>query len=96
MTVFEIGGRILVVDAGLAFPRDEHLGVDLVLQGHDHSYSRSYLIEDGVKQNPAEQPGATRVFQDPGGVIYVTGNSSSGRATRSGSRCHASLARSMK
>jgi ribonuclease J len=31
MTVYETGGAILVVDAGLAFPRDEHLGVDLLL-----------------------------------------------------------------
>ena len=31
MTVYEIAGEILVVDAGLAFPRDEHLGVDLLL-----------------------------------------------------------------
>jgi ribonuclease J len=31
MTVYEIGEEILVVDAGLAFPRDEHLGVDLLL-----------------------------------------------------------------
>src|ERR671930_301368 len=31
MTVFEAEGGIVVVDAGLAFPRDEHLGVDLVL-----------------------------------------------------------------
>jgi ribonuclease J len=31
MTVYEHGGEIVVVDAGLAFPRDEHLGVDLVL-----------------------------------------------------------------
>jgi len=31
MTVFETGGEILVVEAGLAFPRDEHLGVDLLL-----------------------------------------------------------------
>ena len=54
------------------------LGVDLVLQGHDHSYSRSYLIANGVKQNAGEKPGATRVFQDPGGVIYVTANSASG------------------
>jgi hypothetical protein len=54
------------------------LGVDLVLQGHDHSYSRSYLIDSGVKQNPDEKPGATSVFQDEGGVIYVTGNSASG------------------
>src|SRR5436309_5221687 len=31
MTVFEIGDDIVIVDAGLAFPRDEHLGVDLLL-----------------------------------------------------------------
>ncbi len=31
MTVYEIAGETLVVDAGLAFPRDEHLGIDLIL-----------------------------------------------------------------
>ena len=31
MTVFEIAGELIVVDAGLAFPRTEHLGVDLIL-----------------------------------------------------------------
>ena len=31
MMVYEIGGEIVIVDAGLAFPRDEHLGVDLIL-----------------------------------------------------------------
>ena len=31
MTVYETASEILVVDAGLAFPRDEHLGVDLLL-----------------------------------------------------------------
>src|SRR3954469_16254598 len=31
MTVYEFGDEAIVVDAGLAFPRDEHLGVDLVL-----------------------------------------------------------------
>ena len=36
MTVFEIGDERIVVDAGLAFPRDEHFGVDLVLP--DFSY----------------------------------------------------------
>lgn len=54
------------------------LGVDLVLQGHDHSYSRSYLIRNGEKADPAEQPGADSVFQGPGGVVYVTANSASG------------------
>lgn len=54
------------------------LGVDLVLQGHDHSYSRSYEIKNGQKANPNEQPGATQVDQGPGGVVYVTANSASG------------------
>src|SRR6185295_853035 len=54
------------------------LGVDLVLQGHDHSYSRSYMIDHGFKQNAAEQLGTANVFQGPGGVIYITGNSASG------------------
>jgi hypothetical protein len=55
-----------------------NLGVDLVLQGHDHAYSRSYLLKNGQKANPDEQPGAAQVEQGPGGVIYVTGNSASG------------------
>jgi len=38
LTVYELGEEIVVVDAGLAFPRDEHLGVDLVLP--DYSYLR--------------------------------------------------------
>jgi ribonuclease J len=36
MTVFELGDDRIVIDAGLAFPRDEHFGVDLVLP--DFSY----------------------------------------------------------
>src|SRR6266536_778434 len=31
MTVYELGDEAIVIDAGLAFPRDEHLGVDLIL-----------------------------------------------------------------
>ncbi|MET0449055.1 MAG: metallophosphoesterase family protein, partial [Aeromicrobium sp.] len=54
------------------------LGVDLVLQGHDHAYSRSYAIKNGLKANPDEQPGAGEVAAGPGGVIYVTANSASG------------------
>ncbi|MFJ3670256.1 fibronectin type III domain-containing protein [Streptomyces sp. NPDC090106] len=54
------------------------LGVDLVLQGHDHSYSRSYLIKNGEKADPQEQPGAADVYPGPGGVLYVTANSASG------------------
>ncbi len=42
MTVYEYGDDIVVVDAGLAFPRDEHLGVDLVLP--DISYLRDRRV----------------------------------------------------
>jgi ribonuclease J len=38
MTAVEYGGKILVLDCGLAFPRDEMLGIDLVLP--DISYLR--------------------------------------------------------
>lgn len=54
------------------------LGVDLVLQGHDHVYTRSYEIKNGEKANPAEQPGQNDVFVGEGGVIYMTANSASG------------------
>jgi ribonuclease J len=43
MTVFEVGGQIVVVDAGLAFPRDEHLGVDLVLPDFGYLEGREVL-----------------------------------------------------
>jgi ribonuclease J len=38
MTVYEIGGECIIVDAGMAFPRDEHLGVDVILP--DFGYLR--------------------------------------------------------
>jgi ribonuclease J len=43
MTVFEIAGETLVVDAGLAFPRDEHLGVDLILPDFGYLRDREVL-----------------------------------------------------
>jgi ribonuclease J len=42
MTVYEIGGECIVVDAGMAFPRDEHLGVDVILP--DFGYLRDKRV----------------------------------------------------
>jgi ribonuclease J len=42
MMVYEIAGEVIVVDAGMAFPRDEHLGVDVILP--DFGYLRDKNI----------------------------------------------------
>ena len=42
MTVYELGDQVIVVDAGMAFPRDEHLGVDVILP--DFGYLRDKNI----------------------------------------------------
>jgi hypothetical protein len=67
--------KVRRVDFPTAF---SNLGVDLVLQGHDHSYSRSYLIKNGAKADASEQPGQPDVYPGPGGVLYVTANTASG------------------
>lgn len=56
------------VDAGFEQVMDE-FDVDFVLGGHDHVYSRSYVLKDG-------QRNAERLddFHDPDGTIYLTGN----------------------
>src|SRR6476661_5870197 len=46
MTVYEYGDDAIVVDAGLAFPRDEHLGVDLILP--DFTYLLREVAVDEV------------------------------------------------
>jgi ribonuclease J len=42
MTVYESGGETIVVDAGMSFPRDEHLGVDVILP--DFGYLRDRRV----------------------------------------------------
>jgi len=68
MTVFESGGEAIVVDAGLAFPRDEHLGVDLVLP--DMTYLaerrngvRALLLTHGHEDHVGALPYLLRVAQ---------------------------------
>jgi len=48
MTVYEADGAIVIVDAGLAFPRDEHLGVDLVLPDFTYLRERQEMIRGVV------------------------------------------------
>jgi ribonuclease J len=48
MTVYEADDSIVVVDAGLAFPRDEHLGVDLVLPDFTYLREREHMIKGVV------------------------------------------------
>ncbi len=43
MTVFEFAGETIVIDAGLAFPRDEHLGVDIILPDFGYLRDRDVL-----------------------------------------------------
>src|SRR6476659_9323674 len=69
MTVYECDGSIVVVDAGLAFPRDEHLGVDLVLP--DFGYLREHAdpIRAGLLTPGHEDPGGARPYLMRGGPI---------------------------
>ena len=57
------------VDAGFEQVMDE-FDVDFVLGGHDHVYSRSYVLKDGQRMNEEEKNNYT----DPDGTIYLTGN----------------------
>src|SRR6476469_5206004 len=60
MTVIEADGEAIVIDAGLAFPRDEHLGVDLILPDF------SYLVD---RDRPVRAVLLTHGHEDHGGAL---------------------------
>ena len=55
------------------YPLMDECGVDVVLMGHDHCYTRTYQMLGNVAQNGLE---STAV--NPPGTLYVTGSSASG------------------
>src|SRR5262249_30994246 len=59
-TVYELGGEAIVVDCGLAFPRDEHLGVDLILP--DFTYLRE-------RERPVRAVVLTHAHEDHVGAL---------------------------
>lgn len=74
-------GDIVQLRTGLS-PIFKQLGIDVVLQGHDHVYARSYIMggEDGMTadvQKTEDGKALTDIYQ-PDGVQYVTLNSGSG------------------
>ena len=54
-------------------PVFDELGIDVVLMGHDHVYTRTYMMEDGFTPVKSDQDSVT----DPEGILYITANSAS-------------------
>ena len=61
-------------------PVYEEVGIDMVLNGHDHSHGRTYIMdfETPIKDPAAYDDETMTSATDPDGIIYLTGNSSSG------------------
>src|SRR5919204_3287034 len=75
MTLYEAGASIVIVDAGLAFPRDEHLGVDLVLPDFTYLREREQMIRGvvlthGHEDHVGSLPYLLREVRVP--VVYAT------------------------
>lgn len=56
-------------------PTIDKYGVDLVLSGHDHYYSRSFIVKD---KKVTDDKAVNNVYTNPKGTLYVSGNSASG------------------
>lgn len=66
-------------------PVFDELGIDVVLQGHDHVYCRTYIMDGLMKVSENEnytygngEDEAPTAVTNPDGILYVTANSASG------------------
>lgn len=60
---------------GTVVPFIDEFDIDVCLSGHDHYYSRSYMIKDKKITDDVNENG---VYKNPEGTLYLTQNSSSG------------------
>ncbi|MBQ4317156.1 MAG: metallophosphoesterase family protein, partial [Clostridia bacterium] len=68
----------LVGDKRTAFtPIFDELDVDVVLNGHEHLYARSYMMENN-STTPKVVSSSVKSVTDPKGILYITASSSSG------------------
>lgn len=67
----------IVERRGALFPVFDEFGIDMVLMGHDHSYTRTYqmLGDQPILNQPMDENGAAI---NPTGTLYITANSASG------------------
>ena len=56
------------------YPVFDKYDIDVVLMGHDHCYTRSYIMKGGIAQTDGTESSVT----DPDGILYITANSASG------------------
>lgn len=56
-------------------PVMSELGIDVVLMGHDHVYTRTYMMNGTT---PDDSQGVQSEVTNPEGVLYLTANSASG------------------
>ncbi|CZT56491.1 Endo-1,4-beta-xylanase A precursor [Eubacteriaceae bacterium CHKCI005] len=60
-------------------PEFSRLGIDVVLMGHDHVYTRSYMMDGVTPVVPEDgKPASSVTNPEDGQVLYITANSASG------------------
>src|SRR6187551_3337190 len=72
LTVFESNGEIVIVDSGLAFPRDEHLGVDLVLPDFSYLRERADRVRAVLLTHAHEDHVGSLPYLDEHGLLHAT------------------------